>query len=295
MLASFMLNVDKLMNSELMASSTGDEFKAAFTLWCKAWKQVPAGSLPNNERALASFSGAGARWAKVRGLAMHGFVLCSDQRFYHPILCAEAVRAAKAHAQHLKVMEQTNLRVGRFRARQAASSDEAGQDANKETRYVTQDVTGYVTRRDVDVDDKSSSLRSEDAPSPKSDPDPPSMATDQVRQFVADWNAMAADCGLPKVDRLTDQRRRSITARLGELGPEGWAAALAKIRGSPFLLGQHAGRDFKATFDWVLKPANLTKILEGNYDPKPHNPSPAGKQSAFDAILAGAHRAIAGG
>lgn len=37
----------RLLDSDLFALSTGDEFKAAVALWCKAWLQVPAGSLPS--------------------------------------------------------------------------------------------------------------------------------------------------------------------------------------------------------------------------------------------------------
>lgn len=95
----FMLDVDKLMASELWAMSSGDEFKAAIALWCKAWKQVPAASLPNDERVLAAFSGAGSKWRKVRQVALHGFVLCSDGRLYHPVLAADALRASRARKQ----------------------------------------------------------------------------------------------------------------------------------------------------------------------------------------------------
>src|SRR5208283_1716463 len=58
-LHGFMLDAERLMASELWALSTGEEFKAAVGLWCRAWKQIPAGSLPNDEKILAAFSGAG--------------------------------------------------------------------------------------------------------------------------------------------------------------------------------------------------------------------------------------------
>lgn len=94
-LPSFMLDVERLFASELYAVSTGDEFKAAVSLWGRAWQQVPPGSIPNDERTLAAFSGAGTRWKKVREMALRGFVLCSDGRLYHKVLCADVLRAAK--------------------------------------------------------------------------------------------------------------------------------------------------------------------------------------------------------
>ena len=92
----FMLNVERLMTSELWALSSGDEFKAALSLWCRAWKQSPAGSLPDDDRILRAFSGAGAKWPKVRAMATRGFVRCMDGRLYHRVLCEDVQRAAKA-------------------------------------------------------------------------------------------------------------------------------------------------------------------------------------------------------
>lgn len=92
------LNVRKVMDSDLMALSTGDEFKAAFRLWCKAWHQVPAGSVPNDDRVLATLAGLEGKprmWAKVRDMALRGFILCSDNRLYHPEVVAVVMSAVK--------------------------------------------------------------------------------------------------------------------------------------------------------------------------------------------------------
>jgi Protein of unknown function (DUF1376) len=84
------LDVLRLRDSDLATLATGDEFKAAVLLWCVAWHQIPAGSLPNDERWLARHSGAGPGWKKVRQEALRGFVLCSDGRLYHGVVCAKA-------------------------------------------------------------------------------------------------------------------------------------------------------------------------------------------------------------
>lgn len=98
-LDGFMLDVERLMASELWALASGDEFKAAIGLWCRAWKQSPPGSLPNDEKVLAAFSGAGPKWGKVREVALRGFVLCSDGRLYHRVLCEDVKRAALKKAE----------------------------------------------------------------------------------------------------------------------------------------------------------------------------------------------------
>lgn len=88
----------RLLDSDIFALATGDEFKAAVALWCKAWQQVPAASLPDDDRILARLSGAGTRWKKVRDQALRGFVLCTDGRLYHPVIAEKALEAW-AHRQ----------------------------------------------------------------------------------------------------------------------------------------------------------------------------------------------------
>jgi hypothetical protein len=87
------LDTVRLLDSDLFALSTGDEFKAALALWCKAWQQVPASSLPDDDRVLAHLSGAGTRWKRIKAAAMRAFVLCSDGRWYHPVIAEKALDA----------------------------------------------------------------------------------------------------------------------------------------------------------------------------------------------------------
>lgn len=82
-----------LLESDLFALSSGDEFKAAVTLWCRSWNQVPAGSLPADERILASLSMTGPAWASVREIALRGWMKCSDGRLYHPVLAPKVQKA----------------------------------------------------------------------------------------------------------------------------------------------------------------------------------------------------------
>lgn len=92
------VDTERLLNSDLWALSTPEEFKVAFRLWCKAWQQVPASSLPDDDRILAELSGTGRRWKKLRQVALRGFVKCSDDRLYHPVIAEKALEAW-AHRQ----------------------------------------------------------------------------------------------------------------------------------------------------------------------------------------------------
>lgn len=98
------LDVVRLGDSDLVALSTGDEFKAAVMLWCKSWLQVPAASLPDDDRILAHLSGTGQRWGRVKAVALRGWVLCTDGRLYHPVV---AEKAREAWSYRLRQRERS--------------------------------------------------------------------------------------------------------------------------------------------------------------------------------------------
>jgi hypothetical protein len=96
------LDVARLRDSNLRRKSSGDEFKTAIMLWCAAWHQKPAGSLPNDDEELADLafygtSKAGVRaFLKVKAMAMRGWILASDNRWYHARLADKAMSAWRA-------------------------------------------------------------------------------------------------------------------------------------------------------------------------------------------------------
>lgn len=90
------LDVVRLRDSRIVDEVTGDEFRAAVLLWCSAWHQVPAGSLPDDDAQLAKFAGYGRvikEWLRRKAGALHGFVLCNDGRLYHPVIAEKAIDA----------------------------------------------------------------------------------------------------------------------------------------------------------------------------------------------------------
>lgn len=86
-----------------------------------------------------------------------------------------------------------------------------------------------------------------------------------LQSFGEQWNELAAGCRLKTIDEIKSgsPRERRALARLREM-PDGGAALLAHIRGSPYLLGEVNG--FMCTFDWIINPSNFQKIMEGNYE-----------------------------
>jgi hypothetical protein len=108
------LEVLRLRDSEMVVLATAEEFRAAVLLWCASWHQVPASSLPSDDRLLANLAGYGRdveSWLKVRSAALRGFVECSDGRFYHPVIAEKAVEAAqKRRSQQQRTAAATEAR-----------------------------------------------------------------------------------------------------------------------------------------------------------------------------------------
>jgi hypothetical protein len=79
--------------SDLAALSTGDEFKAASMLYEATYGQSPSGSLPDDDRLLAFLSRSGSQWATVKGIALRGWIGCSDGKLYHPVTAEKVLSA----------------------------------------------------------------------------------------------------------------------------------------------------------------------------------------------------------
>jgi hypothetical protein len=106
---------DRLWESNFFAVATDAEFKAAFCLWLKSWTQTPPGSLPNDDRLLcrlAELNGNLAKWGKVKRLALRNWILCSDERLYHPVVAELVLEAAKKLKG--KQERMANARAARF-------------------------------------------------------------------------------------------------------------------------------------------------------------------------------------
>ena len=69
---------------------------------------------------------------------------------------------------------------------------------------------------------------------------------------------------LPKVTSVTEARRKAIRARIAEHGRESVIKVFDAVKASDFLKG-HNDRNWQCDFDWIFRPTNYIKILEGTY------------------------------
>jgi len=79
---------------------------------------------------------------------------------------------------------------------------------------------------------------------------------------------------LPQVKKVTDGRKKAIKGILNKYTTEELDAAFETAEKSDFLSGRKGG--WSASFDWLMKDANLAKVLEGNYSNRGQAPQAAG-------------------
>lgn len=87
----------------------------------------------------------------------------------------------------------------------------------------------------------------------------------------------------PKATSLSQSRKKAISARLKTYSLDEFRLMFQKAEASSFLKGKN-NRDWIANFDWMIKDANMAKILDGNYDDRD---SMQAKQDEWDEFLGG--------
>lgn len=77
---------------------------------------------------------------------------------------------------------------------------------------------------------------------------------------------------MPKVEKLTDKRKGFVNARYGEFGMEKITKVLRMAGESDFLNGKN-DKLWKADFEWLMRPENFVKVLEGKYSKNGSQPA----------------------
>jgi uncharacterized protein YdaU (DUF1376 family) len=140
----------------------------------------------------------------------------------------------------------------------------------------------------------------------------PETGQGQAREDSAPKRARGDDCPhreiielfhetlpeLPRVESWAADNQAQLKARWREDGKRQslawWGAFFRRVKASDFLCGQVAGREgrpFFATLSWLVKRANIGKVLNGQYDNRgPRTGSSLGDRNAMAAQMAIANR-----
>jgi hypothetical protein len=117
--------------------------------------------------------------------------------------------------------------------------------------------------------------REEDKSSCDQQAESPKAAPDRI-DYASVTKAFGDHLGaLPQPRDMTEKRKkaiRSIVKRGGRYAePDFFARFFAYVAKSDFLMGRGAKPWHGCCFDWLLKPENFQKIIEGNYHPEDDN------------------------
>lgn len=149
-----------------------------------------------------------------------------------------------------KVKEQNRLRKRKQRALEAKSRDS----------HVT--VTDNVTQcHATDIEEELEEELEKEVESIETSDDVSCRSEDR-QAVVSAWNAL----GLSQITKLIPgtNRYKQINARIKEYGLDKVLEAIDNVRQSSFLRGQNKN-GWIAAFDWLIKPNNFCKVLDGNY------------------------------
>lgn len=77
---------------------------------------------------------------------------------------------------------------------------------------------------------------------------------------------------IPTITQIGGQRRQRLLARVKEYGKDAIRKAVINAATAPFLNGA-GDKPFVASLDWIIRPNNFPKVLEGNYNHAVANPN----------------------
>lgn len=91
------------------------------------------------------------------------------------------------------------------------------------------------------------------------------------KEIIEAWNGL----GLSPLTTLRSETKRyaMLSSRLKEFGADSIFTAIRNIEQSSFLKG-HNDRGWIVTFDWLVRPNNFPKVLEGQYADRPTDRRP---------------------
>lgn len=95
----------------------------------------------------------------------------------------------------------------------------------------------------------------------KQEPITPIVPYEEIRRMYGELCT-----GYPRLTVLSEARKKAIAARIRcGYSVEDFRRLFEKAQASSFLRGKN-NRNWCATFDWLIKDANMAKVLSGNYD-----------------------------
>lgn len=250
-------------------------------LWGYAYEETPAGSLANDDVELADFAGFGRdvrAWLEHKEEIMGAWVLCSDDRYYHPTLCEVILQAWEKGSVKRRTEAE---RKADYRARVRAQKQASGGTPPPVPRDTPPMSHGTVPENGgtVPVEERRGQDRTgQVAPTGAVDAEAPTLGLEldgdprsDVDKLVDAWNAMVErvnpdqppKMGLARVKVLNEGYRKKAQLRIDEYGLAGMLDAVETVSQSAFLRGfeNDRGKTWTADFFFLLQPKSIGKVI----------------------------------
>lgn len=154
--------------------------------------------------------------------------------------------------------ERDRERIKQKRAAQKALISGVSPDVSPDTSPDVAPLEEDKEREEEKEEDSSS--KEEERPEDKP---PPSVPYEEIKGM---YNEICTS--FPRCISLSDARKKAIRARIKSgYTLEDFRTLFSKAEASEFLKGKN-GRNWSASFDWLIADKNMAKVLEGNYDDK---------------------------
>lgn len=193
-------------------------------------------------------------------------------------------RNRKRIIRFLQLLEKDGMIMRAVRGRQTSILTICNYGRYQEQGDTIGDTIGDTNRRKEKKDKKEKMLSNDNMQKAEAKFD-----AEEIREI---FNREMFDKSIPKVrGKLKGQRLAFLTARFREYGIDAVREAIAKAARSDFLNGG-GGRGFVASFEWIFRPNNFPKVLDGNFDNRQTmavNGNQASNQSAAQRVEAAAN------
>lgn len=178
------------------------------------------------------------------------------------IICLTAWEKWQAADKLETIREKTRKRVAKHRAKQKLL---AGNVTGNADVTPSNAIEGDIEREE----DKEIDIEGDKEPDDKR---PGGVPYESIKSM---YNEICTS--FPRCTSLSDKRKKAIKARItGGYTLEDFKLLFTKAEASSFLKGKN-GRNWSATFDWLITDTAMAKVLDGNYDDKGgggHGPAP---------------------
>lgn len=282
---SMPLDVRRLRDSGIAAASS-EVFHAAVLLWCAAWHQIPAASLPDDDVQLCALAGLGrndgATWARLRPEALRGFVKCRDGRLYHPVVAEKALEVISRRKK------QSDAGARGAMARWKAKSDQPDTCDGNGTAIASLSDGNATAMRFDGMDRRGEERKGEDELlSPPDGGVPTAKLTSEGKQTCPPCPHQAILDAYhellpsnPRIREWHDKRASALRARwrgrflkgkftTQEDGVKWFRGYFTHVAKSRFLTGQAPASNgrpaFVADLEWLINESNFAKVIEGAY------------------------------